>query len=200
MSIAIGTAAPQPHPGDADAGDVGPEELGLGYTEQELELVEQAEELSIFDSSSAADPDGELPDEQAALSGGGVAEEAVPGGADGGESEELFPGFSPDELRRAEESDELEVGVPAAAPLPAPAPAPAPAAETTVLVAQNTRRPTRKVRAAGLGGLVAAIPVPLLTVLDSVAIPETVATVVTATLTLLGSLASAYLARETAGA
>jgi hypothetical protein len=64
------------------------------------------------------------------------------------------------------------------------------------LVAQPTSAPTRKVTAAGLGGLLGALPAPLLALLDTITLPEPVIGAISAALTLLGALSAAYLTRE----
>jgi hypothetical protein len=66
------------------------------------------------------------------------------------------------------------------------------------LVDQPTPTPSRKVKAAGLGGLLGALPAPLLALLDTVTVPEPLMSAIAAGLTLAGSLAAAYLARERA--
>jgi hypothetical protein len=64
------------------------------------------------------------------------------------------------------------------------------------LVNQPTAAPTRKVKAAGLGGVLGAIPAPILSLLDLLPVSDAALGSISAGLTLLGSLAAAYLARE----
>jgi hypothetical protein len=63
-------------------------------------------------------------------------------------------------------------------------------------IEQPTSAPTRKVTAAGLGGLLGALPAPLLALLDTITLPEPAIGALSAALTLLGALSAAYLTRE----
>jgi hypothetical protein len=208
--------------GVADMGDVAPDDLGIGFSDASLEMAEADEELDAFEASTNPATDAaeaiELPDEESAA--------PVGFGADAGDVDGDGPpvAFDDEHLRRAEDDDELDAIEPAAADaapatvadaggagddptLPdededededqhedeAPAPAPAPAAG---LVTQSSHAPTRKVKAAGLGGVLGAIPAPLLSVLDLVHVSDATLGVISSVLTVLGSLAAGYLARE----
>jgi len=170
---------------NADDGDVGDDVLGLGFDDGALALVEEDEELFVLEQRG--DPDGaadgvDLPDE---LDGGGG------GGADAGDVPDAVAGFGSrelDALENDEDLDALERGLDDSR-LPG---------EGGALVDQPAKVPSRKVKAAGLGGLLGALPAPLLTLLDTITVPEPVVGAISATLTLVGALAAAYLARERA--
>jgi hypothetical protein len=165
----------------ADDGPV--TEIVAGFDSRVLELVEDDEELSAFEDESDDDL-GELPDEAETASDGGS-----PGGADAGEVAELHPGFDSarlDALASDEELDALESDA-AASTLPD---------EAAGLADQPSKAPSRKVKAAGLGGLLAAVPASLIALLDTVAVSEGVLTAIGSVMTLLGALAAAYLARD----
>ena len=203
--------------GVADMGDVAPDDLGIGYSDASLAMAEADEELDALeattnpapttDAAEAADA-VELPDEASAA--------PVGFGADAGDVEGDGPpvAFDEEHLRRAEDDDELDAieaaaadadpatvadadgaGDDAALPGEDAAPAPAPA---DGLVTQPSHAPTRKVKAAGLGGVLGAIPAPLLSVLDLVHVSDATLGVISSVLTVLGSVAAGYLARESA--
>ena len=67
-----------------------------------------------------------------------------------------------------------------------------------MLVDQPSKAPSRKVKAAGLGGLLAAVPVSLIAALDTVTVSEQAASLITGALTLAGAVAAAYFARDKA--
>ena len=71
-------------------------------------------------------------------------------------------------------------------------------ASARTLVDQPSKAPSRKVKAAGLGGLLAAVPVSLIAALDTITVSEQVATLITGALTLAGAVAAAYFARDKA--
>jgi hypothetical protein len=132
---------------------------------------------------------------------------ALPSAPDGddGPVDELVPGFDTATLEQVEDDEDLlaleeegeddaEVDLPDEAD--APAAVPAGPSEPPKLVDQPTKGPTRKVKAAGLGGLLAAVPASLIAALDTITVPESVLTTISAVLTLAGALAGAYLARE----
>jgi hypothetical protein len=200
--------------GVADMGDVAPDDLGIGFSNASLEMAEADEELDALEASGRPAPATddaaavELPDEASAA----VAGSGADGGDIGGDGDGLPVAFDEEHLRRAEDDDELDAIEPAAAeadpatvaeaggagddptlPGEDAAPAPAPA---DGLVTQPLRAPTRKVKAAGLGGVLGAIPAPLLSVLDLVHVSDATLGVISSVLTVLGSVAAGYLARE----
>ena len=162
------------------SGDDGPvAEVVAGFESRHLELVEDEEELFALEE----EPDDELdalPDEADDVSGDGPT-----GGADAGEVTELRPGFDAASLEAVEGDEELNA-LEGADALPG----------ETSLTDQPSKAPSRKVKAAGLGGLVAALPVSLIAALDTISVSEPVLTAIGSALTLLGALAAAYLARE----
>ena len=194
--------------GTADDGDVPSESLGIGFSNDALELAAADEELAELEAiAGAASVNGHgsvgdlalaegLPDEGEALTttNGATARRADDGdvGADA-----LGLGFTDDQLRQAEDDDEL-----AAVEGTGGAAAAIPDEGGTVvggeLVDQPSAAPSRKVKAAGLGGILGAIPAPILSLLDLLPVSDTVLGAISAALTLLGSLAAAYLARERA--
>jgi hypothetical protein len=173
----------------ADDGDVGDDVLGLGFDDGTLELIEEDEELFALEQEADADgaADGaELPDEPDA---GSIA--VASGGADAGDVPELRAGFASDQLDTVESDEDLN------------------ALETSIddgrlpgeggaLADHPANAPSRKVKAAGLGGLLGALPAPLLAQLDTITVPEPALGAISAALTLLGALTAAYLARERA--
>jgi hypothetical protein len=201
--------------GTADDGDVPSDALGIGFGNDALELAAADEELSELELAAGGAPaDGNQQAGEVPMTGGLPDEpQAAPTmnpatlvGADDGDvgSDALGLSFTDDELRLAEEDDELhavegngsdghtttmpdEVDTQTAVSAPGE------------LVDQPTAAPSRKVKAAGLGGILGAIPAPILSLLDLVQVSDTVVGAITAVLTLLGSLAAAYLARERAG-
>jgi hypothetical protein len=165
-----------------DVGDVPGDALGIGFSEQDIELAALDEELALLEGRMAtADASDALPDELTA---------AASGGADAGDPDERPPGIGvdPAALRLAEDVEELALSEPATAA----------ATSSTGLVDQPSSAPTRKVRAAGLGGLLGALPAPLLTLLDQVALSDAAVGAISSALTLIGALAAAYLTREKA--
>jgi hypothetical protein len=201
--------------GTADDGDVPSDALGIGFSNDALELAAADEELSELElAAGGALADGNQQAGDVPMTGGLPDEpQAAPTmnpatlvGADDGDvgSDALGLGFTDDELRLAEEDDELhavegngsdgdtttmpdEVDPRTAVSAPGE------------LVDQPTAAPSRKVKAAGLGGILGAIPAPILSLLDLVQVSDTVVGAISAALTLLGSLAAAYLARERVG-
>ncbi len=205
--------------GTADDGDVPSDALGIGFSNDALELAAADEELSALEVTAGGGLDdggsqagdgavaGGLPDElESVPTTNGVT---APGADDGDvDADALGIGFTDAQLRQAEDDDELETierggldGAGAATTMPdevgtdTQAETPGPGA----LVDQPTAAPSRKVKAAGLGGLLGAIPAPILSLLDLVHVSDTVVGAISAALTLLGSLAAAYLARERTG-
>jgi hypothetical protein len=190
--------------GGADDGDV--PMVGLGFSNDALELAAADEELSQLEAL-AGSSNGDGPAGEVAVAGG-LPDEADPAttapGADDGDvgSEALGLGFTDDQLRLAEEDDELHAIEHAAAGDATPLPGEGEGEGGTAvggLVTQSTLAPTRKVKAAGLGGVVGAIPLPILSLLDLLPVSDAVLGTITAALTLLGSVAAAYLTRDRAG-
>jgi hypothetical protein len=210
--------------GTADDGDVPSESIGIGFSNDELELAAADEELSDLEaiagamSANGSGPAGEpavadgLPDEgeAPATTSDATATDADDGdvdadegdvGADNGDvgADTLGLGFTDDQLRQAEDDDELaavEGTDGAAAAMPDEVETGTTGAGE--LVDQPTKAPSRKVKAAGLGGVLGAIPAPILSLLDLLPVSDAVLGAISAALTLLGSLAAAYLARERA--
>jgi hypothetical protein len=181
-------------PPSADDGDLGPDVLGSGFDDAALALIEDGEELFWLEQASDIDRDGdgaELPDELDGGASAGPIAAADTGpnpGADAGDLPGAWAGFDSDELDGVEIDEELtalELGTDDSH-LPGE------------LVDQPTKTPSRKVKAAGLGGLLGALPAPLLTLLDTITVPEQLISAIAGVLTVAGSLAAAYLTRERA--
>jgi hypothetical protein len=201
--------------GTADDGDVPSDALGIGFSNDALELAAADEELSALEvtageglgNGGSHEGDGAvasgLPDELESVP---TTNGATAPGADDGDvgSDALGIGFTDAQLRQAEDDDELETierggldGAGAVTTMPDDVVTVTP--PVGALVDQPTAAPSRKVKAAGLGGLLGAIPAPILSLLDLVHVSDTVVGAISAALTLLGSLAAAYLARERTG-
>jgi hypothetical protein len=195
--------------GTADDGDVPSETIGIGFSADQLELAAADEELAELEaiagamSANGGDPAGDLavadglPDEvEAPKTVAGTA----PGGDDGDVgADALGLGFTDDQLRQAEDDDELAAVEGTAGAMAAmPDETSTGTAVAGQLVDQPSKAPSRKVKAAGLGGILGAIPAPILTLLDLLPVSDAVLGAISAALTLIGSLAAAYLARERA--
>lgn len=205
-------------PATADDGDVQPDGLGIGFSPGALDLAAAEEELAELEmrERSALGEGDRRDDDETGLDGltGEVGSDATALGADDGDpgTDVLGLGFGEDQLRLAEEDDELDaierqesVGLDEPSVLPdeleagTAESAPVGAGDVLVgLVDQPTASPTRKVKAAGLGGVLGAIPAPILSLLDLLPVSDAVLGAISAALTLLGSLAAAYLTRERA--
>jgi len=192
--------ADDPHvtlPLTADDGDVDADVLGLGFDEDRLRLAEEEDELDAIEGDEPAEivdmPD--LPDE-AEIAAVSADDGDMPDAASG-------LGFDPEQLQALEGDEELDAletptGV-AADDLLLPGEAADGAAPSArPLIHQPGHAPTRKVKAAGLGAVLGAIPAPVLSVVDLLAVPEPVVAAISGALTLLGALAAAYLASERA--
>jgi hypothetical protein len=194
----------------ADDGDVPSESIGIGFSNDALELAAADEELAELEtlagvmSANGSGPAGDvavadgLPDEgEVAVT---TSDAAAPD-ADAGDvgDDALGLGFTDDQLTQAEDDDELAAieGTDGAAAV-MPDEVGTGTAVAGELVDQPTAAPSRKVKAAGLGGILGAIPAPILSLLDLLPVSDTVLGAISAALTLLGSLAAAYLARERA--
>jgi hypothetical protein len=186
-------------PVNADSGDVFPDAIAIGFTDATLDIAEADEELAALEeqiggaTAVEAEPD-ELPDE-ASPPGPEPPEGAI--SADVGDVEGDGPpvGIAPADLEHAEEDEELHAVEPDAVD-PALPDEQAPASGE--LVTQPSKAPTRKVKAAGLGGILGAIPAPILAMLDLVHVSDATLGTISSALTVLGSVAAAYLTREKA--
>jgi hypothetical protein len=179
------TRFPLPAHPSADEGPV-PETVA-GFDDRALERVEADEEL--FALEDGRDMEGDIDDRELPDELGGPDATGPTGGADAGAVPELRPGFDATTLGAAEGDEELsalESDV-AGSTLPG---------ETPPLANHPTKAPSRKVKASGLGGLLAALPAPLIAALDTVTVPAPTLTAIGAALTLAGAVAAAYLARE----
>jgi hypothetical protein len=192
----------------ADDGDVPSETIGIGFSNDALELAAADEELAELEaiagavSANGSGPAGELavadglPDEGEGPTT--TSDATAPHGDDGDVGDDaLGLGFTDDQLKQAEDDDELAAvegtdGATAAMPDEGGTGT----AVAGALFNQPTAAPSRKVKAAGLGGILGAIPAPILSLLDLLPVSDAVLGAISAALTLLGSLAAAYLARE----
>jgi hypothetical protein len=188
-------------PANADSGDVFPDAVAIGFSDATLDMAEADEELAALEeqigsggaTAVEAEPDA-LPDE-ASPPGPDPPEGAI--SADAGDVEGDGPpvGIAPADLEQAEEDEELHAVEPDTAD-PALPDEQAPASGE--LVTQPSKAPTRKVKAAGLGGILGAIPAPILAMLDLVHVSDATLGTISSALTVLGSVAAAYLARDKA--
>jgi hypothetical protein len=197
-------AEPTPAEGpavNADTGDVSLDALGIGYSDAALDMAEAEEELAALEghTGNGAAPDAveadtdELPDEAAPPAD--VPE--VANSADDGdvEGDGLPVGFASADLEKADEDEELATVEPDAADPVLPGEDGPASGE---LVNHPSAAPTRKVKAAGLGGVLGAIPAPILSLLDLVHVSDATLGAISSALTVLGSVAAAYLARDKA--
>jgi hypothetical protein len=193
--------------GSADEGDVDDAALGLGYTESALEAAEADDDLAALEPAAAPDAALGLPDEDMAMAPGGADQGDVGDGA-------LGLGYAESALGAAEADDDLAglelatasvaaIGLPGEDGAPAPvAPAPvAPAAGAPApgtLFDQPTKAPSRKIKAAGLGGIIGGLPAPILAMLDRLPVPDAVLAGISSTLAVLGAVLAGYSTREKA--
>jgi hypothetical protein len=179
-----------------DDGDVGSAPPGLTYDTAAMTAAEDAEELTQVELGQALPDEGPPP--------GPPAPAPAPNGAfsaDGGDvaASALGLGYAPSALAAAEADDDalaaIEAGL-GSGGIALPGETTTVAVSPGGLVDQPSKAPSRKVKAAGLGGVLGAIPAPILSLLNELPVPDPVLAGISSTLAVIGSALAAYAVRE----